>query len=261
MDDPGFTLQDDHDRLADLGRIAGGLVHELKNPLGVILLNSELLAQNLASIPSAAERDKAERRIKRITDSAATLQAVVQAFLTFARPSRPDPEPVDLNELLASLIDEQSELMAKAGIEITLKTDDFVPQVPGDRLHLRSVFLNVLTNAREALDEHPGERRILVITRSLDGLARVVIANNGPPLPEKAATRLFEPFTTTKEGGTGLGLAIVRRLVELHHGTVTVTSDRDQGVSFTFEFPTPLGPARRRVELPVPDADVLRSTP
>ncbi len=255
MDDLRFTLPNDRDRLADLGRIAGGLVHELKNPLGVILLNTDLLTQNLASIPSESERERAGKRLVRIQDSAKTLQAVVQAFLAFARPSRPDPQPVDLNHLLESLIDEQTDLNAQAAVEVVYKPDSNLPQVPGDALHLRSVLLNILVNAREALADQEGERRVLIVTRNLPGMARVVIANNGPPLPEKVAARLFEPFTTSKEGGTGLGLAIVRRLVELHHGTVAVSSDAQQGVSFTLEFPTPLGPSRRRVELPLPEAD------
>lgn len=258
MDDLRFTLPDDRDRLADLGRIAGGLVHELKNPLGVILLNTELLLdQNLAAIPAASERERAGKRLRRIQDSARTLQATVQSFLAFARPSQPDPEPVDLNHLLETLIEDQAELNERAEVTVTCRIDPYLPQIPGDPLHLRSVFLNVLTNAREAVEGRPGDRRILVVTRSAPDLARVVIANNGPPLPERVATRLFEPFTTTKEGGTGLGLAIVRRLVELHHGTVAVSSDKDQGVSFTFEFPTPLGPAKHRLELPLPDIDAV----
>lgn len=260
----GFTLPDDRDRLADLGRIAGGLVHELKNPLGVILLNTELLEQNLAAIPDAPERERAGKRLKRIHESARTLQATVQSFLSFARPSRPDPEPVDINLLLESLIEDQAELNDQAEVAVTCRIDPYLPQIPGDALHLRSVFLNVLTNAREALSERQGDRRILVVTRSAPELARVVIANNGPPLPERVAARLFEPFTTSKEGGTGLGLAIVRRLVELHHGTVAVSSDKDQGVSFTFEFPTPLGPSKHRIELPLPDVDAVvhsESTP
>ena len=257
IDDLRFTLPDDRDRLADLGRIAGGLVHELKNPLGVILLNTDLLLdQNLASIPTTAERNKAEKRVRRIQDSAKTLQAVVQAFLAFARPTRPDPLPVDLNGVLASLIEEQTELNQEAHVEVTFKADPYLPQVAGDALHLRSVLLNILTNAREALtlrDDH--DRRLLVVTRSAPGQARIVIANNGPPLPEKVVARLFEPFTTSKEGGTGLGLAIVRRLVELHHGTVAVSSDKDQGVSFTIEFPTTLGPTHQREALPLPAAE------
>ena len=257
IDDLRFTLPDDRDRLADLGRIAGGLVHELKNPLGVILLNTDLLLdQNLASIPTAAERTKAEKRVRRIQDSAKTLQAVVQAFLAFARPTRPDPLPVDLNAVLASLIEEQTELNQEAHVEVTFKSDPYLPQVAGDALHLRSVLLNILTNAREALTlREDRDRRLLVVTRSAPGQARIVIANNGPPLPERVAARLFEPFTTTKEGGTGLGLAIVRRLVELHHGTVAVSSDKDQGVSFTIEFPTTLGPTHQREALPLPAAE------
>lgn len=263
MDDLRFTLPDDRDRLADLGRIAGGLVHELKNPLGVILLNTELLlSQNLAAIPEESERARAEKRVMRIQDSAKTLQAVVQAFLSFARPTRPDPQPVDLNGVLESLIEEQAELNAVAGVEVTFKSDPYLPQVAGDALHLRSVLLNILTNAREALTmRSDDDRRLLVVTRSAPGQARIVIANNGPPLPERVAARLFEPFTTTKEGGTGLGLAIVRRLVELHHGTIAVSSDKDQGVSFTIEFPTPLGPARHRHELPLPSADAVVRPP
>ena len=256
MDDLRFTLPNDRDRLADLGRIAGGLVHELKNPLGVILLNTDLLVeQNLPSIPGEGERARAEKRLKRIQESAKTLQSVVQAFLSFARPSRADPQPVDINELLSTLVEEQAELLEQAGVEVVCRFDPYLPQVPGDALHLRSVFLNILTNACEALATQPGERRVLIITRSAPAEARVVIANNGPPIPEQIAARMFEPFTTSKEGGTGLGLAIVRRLVELHRGTVAVSSDRDQGVSFTVEFPTTLGPVTPRVELPLPEAD------
>jgi two-component system NtrC family sensor kinase len=249
----GFSLPDDADHLAELGRIAGALVHELKNPLGVILLNAELIAtQNLAAIADPTARARTEKRLQRITDSSRDLQAIVQSFLAFARPGRPDPVAVDLNRLLGELIDSQAELDAAAQVTVTCHADPLLAAVPGDGLHLRSVFLNILTNARDALQARPEDRRILVVTRHVPGVARVVIANNGPPLPERIATRLFEPFTTGREGGTGLGLAIVKRLVELHHGTVTVSSDPQQGVSFTLEFPTPLGPAQAPPGLPAP---------
>ncbi len=238
-----FQLNDDRDRLADLGRIAGGLVHELKNPLGVILLNADLLAQQLAAIPDGPQRDKAAKRLARIQQSGRSLQDIAQAFLAYARPTKPDPEAVDLNEVLTRLIEEQAEHNARDRVEISFHPDPHVALVPADATHLTSVFRNVLVNAREALHDRAADRHILVVTRGSPGQARVVIANNGPPLPDTVASRLFEPFTTTKDSGTGLGLAIVRRLVELHHGTIAVASDPDQGVSFTFEFPTPLGPA------------------
>ncbi len=245
----GFQLPDDQDRLADLGRIAGALIHELKNPLGTMLLNAELLsAQDVAELPEPA-RSRAAKRLARIHGAGAALQHTVTAFLAFARPGRLDTDAVDCNRLLAGLIEEGAEHDTQAQVEVAFHPDESLPMVPGDRHHLRSVFANIISNAREALAARAEDRRVLILTRAAPGSARIVIANNGPPLPERVATRLFEPFVTGREGGTGLGLAIVRRLVELHGGTVTVTSDKDQGVSFTIELPTSLPAARQRTAL------------
>nr|MBA2480443.1 HAMP domain-containing histidine kinase [Planctomycetota bacterium] len=254
----GFALPEDRDRLIDLGKLAGGLVHELKNPLGVILLNAELLLNQSAQIaPVGSERERLEKRLKRIVDSGRNLSAIVESFLSFARPERPDPDAVDVNALLADLIDEQSDAAERLKVTVSFHPDDQLALMPADRQHLRSIFLNVIKNAMEALNDRPRDRRLVIVTRSGKEQVRVMIANNGPPLPEKVAANLFEPFRSSKEGGTGLGLAIVHRLVEMHHGTVTVSSDPDQGVSFTFEFPTSLGPARPRAELPIPEAEAV----
>jgi len=257
----GFSLPES-DRLIELGRIAGGLVHELKNPLGVITLNADLLREQTARLPASPERERMERRLSRINESARNLQAIVQSFLSFARPGRPDPEAVDINGTLRQLVDEQAEANAADAVQVAFRPDEGISAVPADHQHLASVFRNILVNAREALRGRSGERRILIATRGAHGVVRVVIANNGPPIPERVAAHLFQPFTSDKEGGTGLGLAIVRQLVELHHGTVHVSSDKDAGVSFTIELPTPLGPARPRVELPMPVAEavVVRTT-
>lgn len=250
----------DRDRLAELGQLAGGLVHELKNPIGVILLNAELLlAQPSPGLPEA-DRAKHDKRVRRIADSARGLQAIVSSFLSYAKPGRPDPDAVDLNHLLESLLDSQSELLDSARINVSFHPDEALALLPADLHQLRSVFLNLITNAREALLDRPlegddGGRKLLVLTRAGNGSVRVVIANNGPPFEEKVAAHLFEPFVSSKEDGTGLGLAIVRRLVELHHGTITASSDQAQGVSFTLEFPTSLGPAKARTELPLPTVE------
>ena len=250
----------ERDRLAELGQVAGDLVHELKNPIGVITLNAELLLN--ASSPSLpmGERGLQDKRLKRILDSARSLQSIVQSFLSFARPGRPDPDAVDLNNLLSELLEEQADLLEQAKIHVSFHPDDALAMLPADIHHLRSIFLNLISNAREALLDRPlahemSTRKLLVITRAGTGTVRVVIANNGPPFAERVAAHLFEPFVSSKEEGTGLGLAIVRRLVELHHGTVTARSDPTQGVSFTLEFPTTLGPAKARTELPLPTVE------
>jgi two-component system, NtrC family, sensor kinase len=257
----GFTVPTDRDRLADLGQIAGGLVHELKNPIGVILLNAELMLNQISPSLSASEREREEKRLNRIIDSARNVQSVVQSFLSFSRPGRLDPDAIDVNKLLQSLLDDQSELLEQASIQISFHPDDNLSFLAADRAHLRSIFLNVITNAREALLLRKDDRRLLVVTRSGKNTVRIVIANNGPPFDDRIAAHLFQPFSTNKDDGTGLGLAIVQRLVELHHGTVTASSDASRGVSFTFEFPTELGPAKPRTELPLPtvESEVLSS--
>ncbi|MEK7414612.1 MAG: HAMP domain-containing sensor histidine kinase [Planctomycetota bacterium] len=258
---PGFSLPEADDRLLELGRIAGGLVHELKNPLGVITMNADMLRDQVAKeLPNGPGRDRLERRIARISQSARSLQDIVQSFLHFARPGRPDPEAVDVNAVLRGLIDEQAEANAADHVQLSFHPDEALLLVPADRQHLASIFRNILVNAREALVGRAGDRRILVATRSSHGAVRVVIANNGPPLSERVAAHLFQPFTSDKESGTGLGLAIVKQLVGLHRGTIHVSSDPDSGVSFTIEFPTPLGLARPRTELPMPEVEaVVRS--
>ncbi|HEX3132570.1 MAG TPA: HAMP domain-containing sensor histidine kinase [Planctomycetota bacterium] len=251
----GFTVPTDRDRLAELGRIAGGLVHELKNPVGVILLNAELMQNQISPSLSPVEREREAKRLRRIVDAARNIQGVVQSFLSFARPGQPDPDAVDVNGLLRTLLDEQAEALESAKISVSFHPDDNLALLAADMQHLRSIFLNIITNAREALIARPDDRRLLVVTRSAPQLVRVVIANNGPPFDERVAAHLFQPFTSSKDEGTGLGLAIVQRLVELHHGTVTASSDKAQGVSFTLEFPTDLGPAKARTELPMPSVE------
>ena len=251
----GFTVPTDRDHLADLGQIAGGLVHELKNPVGVILLNAELMLKQMSPALSASEREREEKRLNRIIDSARNVQSVVQSFLSYSRPGRLDPDAIDVNKLLQSLLDDQSELLEQASVQLSFHPDDNLSLLAADRAHLRSIFLNVITNAREALLLRKDDRRLLVVTRSGKNIVRIVIANNGPPFDERIAAHLFQPFSTNKDDGTGLGLAIVQRLVDLHHGTVTASSDATRGVSFTFEFPTELGPAKARTELPLPTVE------
>ncbi len=248
----GFTVPTDRDRLAELGQIAGGLVHELKNPIGIILLNAELMQKQMSPSLSNNEREKEEKRLQRIIDSARNVQNVVQSFLSFARPGHLDPDAVDVNKLMRTLLDEQTELFEQASITSSFHPDDNLQLLAADIGHLRSIFLNVITNAREALLLRKDDRRLLVVTRGGKNVVRIVVANNGPPFDERIEAHLFQPFLTSKDDGTGLGLAIVKRLVELHHGTVTASSDALRGVSFTFEFPTTLGPAKARKELPLP---------
>lgn len=255
----GFALPEDEasrDRLAELGQLASGLVHELKNPLGALDLNVAMLLQQ-AEQGTLDGKDKTVRRLQRMQTCSRHLQDIIQSFLSFARPGRPDPDRIDINQLLEQLLEEQQELLAKSDITVHDSLDPDLKAVPADRGHLRSVFLNIILNARDALLERDDDRRLFLFTRNRTDRISILIGNNGPALSETAAAHLFDAFYSDKENGTGLGLAIVRRLVELHHGNVAVQSNPDQGVSFTIELPTRLGPAKTRTQLPLPDADAV----
>jgi two-component system NtrC family sensor kinase len=249
----GFRLPDDpqhRDRLAEIGQLAGGLVHELKNPLGAIRLNVDMLLEQCRH--GSPDPAKLERRLQRIAAGASHLDQIINAYLGYARPGRPDRSRVDVNGLLTDLLREQDAVLRQAEVTASFLPTPELFAVPADINQLRSVFLNIILNACDALRQRPADRRLVIATRNRHARIRVVIANNGPPLNEYAAAHLFEPFFSEKTDGTGLGLAIVRQLVALHHGKVTVSSDPQQGVSFTVELPTNMGPARPSAELPMP---------
>lgn len=260
--DYDFTLPNDpshRDRLAAIGQIASSLVHEIKNPLGAISLNVEMLQQQCAdnTIGNTTDhphnKEKTEKRLQRIADSTRNLHTIITSFLSYARPDRPAKDRIDVNELLEDLIEEEKDVFEHLDIEVSFKSDSSLPAVPADKQQLRSIFLNIIHNASEALKEQEqDERKIIIVTRSGNNSARIMVANNGPPLNENAAAHLFDPFFSSKDSGTGLGLAIVQNLIELHQGKVHVSSNPSQGVSFTLEFPTTLGPAKARHELPMP---------
>lgn len=254
-----FSLPKDPDqitRLAELGQLASGLSHEIRNPLGVVKLNVDMLIQQLADPGVAIDREKTLRRLKRARSAASQLEDLVNSFLGYARPGRPDRDRSDCNKILDAILHEESEAFEQAQIQVNYAPAQDLFAMPGDSRMLTSIFRNIILNARDALLERPDNRRLVIATRNRHGAIRVVIANNGPPLAESIAAHLFQPFHSTKDQGTGLGLAIVGRLVELHGGKVTAMSDPQQGVSFTIEFPTSLGPAKALSELPLPNASV-----
>ena len=147
----GFALPNDpkhRDRLAELGTIAGGLVHELKNPLGAISLNVEMLLDAMAN--DRSDPEKTEKRLKRIQSGTEQLQNIVHAFLSFARPGKPDYDRVDVGDVLKATVEEQRELLAADGIDINLALAQDLAAVAGDAQHLKSAFLNIILNARDA---------------------------------------------------------------------------------------------------------------
>ncbi len=235
--------------LAALGEMAAGIAHEIRNPLGAIALNAELLKEDFADRPDAAAS------VDKIRRAAERLDRIVGDVLSFARDTRVHAVETDAREILAMALADCEALLAQEGVahEVAFEGDcAFV----ADGALLAQAVSNLVRNAVEAMQGSPVRSLRLSAARARlrtpDGRRRehVVLAveDTGPGIPAAARERIFNPFFTTREEGTGLGLAIVHRIVDAHGGT-TVCSDArfaapGQGPGARIELALPLEPAR-----------------
>jgi two-component system sensor histidine kinase PilS (NtrC family) len=221
------------ERLADLGRLAAGLAHELRNPLASMMGSVELLEDS----PALGPQDR--RLLEIVQREGARLADLVTGFLAYARPAPPRREPVDLGALAAQTIDALELDPAANGVRLGRELEP-APAV-GDPHQLRQVLWNLLVNAAQAARAVAGgSGQVRVRTAPAPGGgATLVVEDDGPGIAAEDRDRLFTPFFTTKPDGTGLGLATVHRVVEAHGGAVQVESAPGAGARFTVRLPPP----------------------
>lgn len=208
------------EKLASLGQIAAGVVHELNNPLTSIVAYTDLLLRKMSSPPPGTTQDPADlERLRRIGESATRMLRFTRDLVTYSRPSQQRPEPVRVTTVIDRALAFCEHVIAEVGAEVAR---DFVavPDVSGMPEQLAQVFVNLITNACHAMPVSTG--RLLLTTSMLDDRVRVTVEDNGHGIPTENLTNIFTPFFTTKsEGrGTGLGLSIVRNIVEQHQGEI-----------------------------------------
>ncbi len=215
------------DRLADLGRMAAHIAHELRNSLVPVALYVSLLRRHL-------ERDEQGLEILACIEAAhRAAESTVTDLLQFTAEREPCRERVPVGEILRSVVAALQPQAAAQGVEMIVQMgDEFVVRV--DREMLRRAVFNLVLNALDAMPQ--GGRFVLRAVNDEEAW-RIEAEDSGPGLQEEALRRAFEPFYTTKNGGTGLGLAIVSRIVELHGGEVDAANRSTGGACFTLLFP------------------------
>ncbi|ABC80401.1 two-component system sensor histidine kinase NtrB [Anaeromyxobacter dehalogenans] len=223
------------ERLADLGRVAAGLAHELRNPLASMAGSVELLRAQAA--PDGDER----RLLDIVLREASRLDELVTEFLRFARPAPLRPGSVELSGLLDDALRVFAHDPAAVGLLVARSLDPAPAACDPDQI--RQVVWNLLRNAAQALGDGRGAR-IEVSCGVEDGGAWFAVGDDGPGIPAAELERIFLPFHTTKERGTGLGLAVVQRIVDAHGGRVEVRSTPGEGARFTVHLPGPAGVAQ-----------------
>jgi PAS domain S-box-containing protein len=222
------------ERLATLGELAAGVVHELNNPLTSITVYAEYLVRKL----EAAGTDVADiEKLRRIGASAQRILRFSRDLVQYARPSGRDLEPVDLSSVVRQSVSICEHLVERGGITLDIEVDPELPVVQAVTGQLEQVLINLITNAVHAVEN--GGR--VVVRAQVEGLDSVLIevGDSGPGVPDADRQKIFEPFFTTKPDGkgTGLGLPIVRNIVDQHGGEITVGSSDLGGAAFRVVLP------------------------
>ena len=233
------SVQEMNERLVrqytELAQLAGGLAHEIKNPLSTIRLNMELLTEELDE-----PRDQRERRVvnklKTVQRECDRLQRLLDDFLNYSKVRQVHLEPIDLNAVVTELVDFFSPKANETNVEILTYLDSKLPHVMLDREFFASALLNLMINAQQAM---PDGGQLILRTSTRGKLVLLDVIDTGLGMDAKTASRIFEAFYSTKTGGSGLGLPTTARIVETHGGRISIQSDLGQGTKFTIELPVP----------------------
>jgi nitrogen fixation/metabolism regulation signal transduction histidine kinase len=199
------------------GEVARRLAHEIKNPLTPIQLSAERLQAKLADRLAPADAEALTRATETIVNQVAAMKSMVDDFRDYARMPAPSLAALDLNRLVTEVL----ALYDHSPARITARLEPELPPVRGDAAQLRQVIHNLLQNAEDALAGRP-DARIEVRTERSGERIRLAIIDNGGGFAESIIKRVFEPYVTTKPKGTGLGLAIVKKIIDEHHGSVSI---------------------------------------
>jgi signal transduction histidine kinase/ActR/RegA family two-component response regulator len=221
------------EKLAALGQMVSGVAHELSNPLTSIAgYAHRLLARQ--DLPGRTEE------VRQIYQEAERAGAILRQLLLNARETLPERRLVSLNQIVHRTMDLQQFSLAAEKIRVEIDMDPVLPFVQGDPGHLQQVVMNLVGNARHAIEQHGQGGTIRLRTKRIaERTVLLEVADNGPGIPQAILARIFDPFFTTKPAGvgTGLGLAIVLDVVREHGGQVHVLSPPQGGAIFQIELP------------------------
>ncbi|MEW5871341.1 MAG: ATP-binding protein [Chloroflexota bacterium] len=231
------------EKLAAIGQLVAGVAHELNNPLTSVIVFAQLLQARALDETSKNYLDK-------IISEAERTGKIVRGLLEFARKHPPERRAVQIESLLDSVLELVGYELRSHNIEIIRKRSQDLPLIMADAYQIQQVFINIITNALQAMQALPQRGQLSISTQvatsiytTVPGEAqpviRILIQDNGPGIPVDLLPRIFDPFFTTKPvgSGTGLGLSICYGIVNEHGGHIWAESEPDAGATFIVEIP------------------------
>jgi two-component system sensor histidine kinase HydH len=218
---------------AEISQLAGGLAHEIRNPLSTLRLNLDLLAEDFQDGESPRDR-RVRQRVERLQHEVLRLHGILENFLRFARIQDLKLESVDLNEIVEEIRDFYEPHAATQSIVMRTQLAADLPPIRLDADLFKQALLNLVLNAAHAM---PSGGELILTTRREGRWIVLDLTDTGLGMTEEVRSRIFEAFFSTRSGGSGLGLPTTRKIVEAHEGTIHVQSEPGKGSQFTIRLP------------------------
>jgi two-component system, NtrC family, sensor histidine kinase HydH len=220
---------------SEIATLAGGLAHEIRNPLSTMGLNLELLKEELEGADNPRDR-RMLLKVDRVHQQCEQLNEILSAFLQFARVGELNTDEVDLNAIVNDFVDDYSPTAKEQDVEIIRHLESNLPLMPLDAALFTQVLINLTQNAVQSM---PDGGNVELQTHRRGDAVMLDVIDNGPGMTDKTKSKLFQVFFSTKPSGSGLGLSTVRKIVEAHDGSIRCESEVGKGTRFSISLPIP----------------------
>lgn len=230
-------------RLATVGQLSASIAHEIKQPIAAAVTNAQAALNWLAAEPPQIE--EARLALGRIVRNGMRASDVMSRIRALLQKTPPRSNWLDINEAILEVVGLTRDEVARSGVLVRTQLAEALPLVPGDRVQLQQVILNLMINSLEAMSGASiGSRELFISTVEAEPDVLVTVRDSGPGFAPGTIERIFEGFYTTKPGGLGIGLSICCSIVEAHGGRLWASASEPTGATFQFTLPRQVAPPR-----------------
>jgi len=219
-----------------MGELAASIAHEIKQPISAVHTNAQTCLRWLGR--DQPDIEEAREAVSRIIQNVTQASEIISRIRILFKKGEPEREWVDVNEVIREMISLLRSEAGRRAISIHTELTSELPNVRADRVQLQQVFMNLMLNGIDAINEGNVAGDLTIKSqRNPDGQVLISVSDTGIGLPPERADKVFDAFFTTKPQGTGMGLSISRSIIESHGGRLWVTGNSDRGATFQFTLP------------------------